>query len=120
MKAHNSEMLSIHCGAHRVALACSQAGLYVKKFDTYLTTLYYFFANSPVREAAFHHIQSLLTDPMLQLKKAVHTRWLSHDQAITVLRRTLSSVITTLEHEVAENDEAVARGLFVKLKPITS
>ena len=93
MKAHNSEMLSIHCGAHRVAVACSQAALqvpYVKKFDTYLTTLYYFFANSPVREAAFHHIQSLLTDPMLQLKKAVHTRWLSHDQAITVLRRTLS------------------------------
>ena len=27
MKAHNSEMLSIHCGAHRVALARSQAAL---------------------------------------------------------------------------------------------
>ena len=121
MKAHNSEMLSIHCGAHRVALACSQAALqvpYVKKFDTYLTTLYYFFANSPVREAAFHHIQSLLTDTMLQLKKAVHTRWLSHDQAIIVLRRTLSSVITTLEHEVVENDEAVARGLVREIKTL--
>ena len=50
---------------------------------------------------------------MLQLKKAVHTRWLSHDQAITVLRRTLSSV---MEREVAENDEAVARGLLREIK----
>ena len=54
MKSHNPEMVSIHCGAHRVALACSQAAAnvdYVQKFDTHLTSLYYFFANSPVREA---------------------------------------------------------------------
>ena len=52
----------------------------------------------------------------IQAKKAVHTRWLSHDQAITVLRRTLSSVLTTLEREEAENDEAVARGLVSEMK----
>ena len=57
-----------------------------------------------------------LMDPILQLKKAVHTRWLSHDQAITVLQCTISSVITTLEREVTENDKAVACGLAREIK----
>ena len=29
MKCHNSEMVSIHCGAHRIALASSQAAMNV-------------------------------------------------------------------------------------------
>ena len=94
------------------ALASDQAALQVP----YVKKLYYFLANSPVREAAFHYIQASLMDTILQLKKAVHTRWLSHDQAITVLRHTLSSVITTLECEVTENDEAVACGLSREIK----
>ena len=45
------------------------------------------------------------------LKKAIHTRWLSHDQAVTTIRPTLPSLLTTLEREVDERDDAVARGL---------
>ena len=111
------EMLSLHFGAHSgssMCRSCSPSSI-CKKFNTYLTTLYYF-TNSPVQEAAFHHMQTLLMDPTLQLKKAVHTRWLSHDQAITVLLHTLPSMITTLEREVTENDEAVAHGLFHEIK----
>ena len=60
MKAHNPELVSIHCGAHRVALASSQAATqipYLKKFDSHLNE------NSPVREAALHHIQEIMGDP---------------------------------------------------------
>ena len=119
MKAHNPELVFIHCGAHRVALASSQAATqipYLKKFDSHLTTLYYHFENSPVREAALHHIQEIMGDPELKLKKAIHTRWLSHDQAISAIRRTLSSIITTLEKEVTEDDDPVARGLIQSIK----
>ena len=57
-------------------------------------------------------IQEIMEEPVLHLKKAIHTRWLSHDQAI---RRTLPSLLTTLEREVAEKDDAVARGLLQAL-----
>ena len=114
LKAHNPEMISIHCGAHRVALASSQAATsvaYLKTFDSHLTTLYYHFANSAVREASLHEVQAVMGEAVLRLKKAIHTRWLSHDQAVMAIRRTLSSLIVTLEREVAEKDDAVARGL---------
>ena len=80
LKAHNGEMISIHCGAHRLALACLQAAesiTYLKCFDGHLISLFYYFKNSPVREAALHQIQEVIEEPVLHLKRAVHTRWLS-------------------------------------------
>ena len=49
---------------------------------------------------------------MLHLKKANHTRKLSHDQAVT----TIQSLLTTPEREVAEKDDAAARGSLQALK----
>ena len=57
-----------------------------------------------------------MEEPALHLKKAIHTRWLSHDQAVTAIRRTLHSLLTTPEREVAKKDDAVARGLLQALK----
>ena len=42
LRVHNSEMVSLHCGAHRLALASSQAAqhlTYMKTFDSHLVTL---------------------------------------------------------------------------------
>ena len=58
----------------------------------------------------------MMEEPVLCLKKAAFTRWLSHDQAVTTIRKTLKSLLTTLEREVAENDNAVARGLLHAMK----
>ena len=119
LKKHNPGMVSIHCGAHRLALASSQAALevpYMKKYDSHLITLFYHFANSSVREAALHLIQELMGEPILRLKKAVHTRWLSHEAAVTAIRRTLPSLMATIESEVAEKDDAVAHGLLHAIK----
>ena len=57
-----------------------------------------------------------MDEPVLHLRKAIHTRWLSHDQAVTAIRRTLPSLLTTLEREVAEKNDAVARGLVRAVK----
>lgn len=119
LKGHNPEMVSLHCGAHRLALASSQAAQhvsYMKTFDAHLVALYYHFKNSSVREAALHEIQEIMGEPVLCLKKAIHTRWLSHDKAVTAIRRTLPSLLTTLEREVAERDDAVACGLVRAIK----
>ena len=118
LKEHNPEIVSLHCGAHRLALASSQAAQhvpYLKIFDTHLITLYYHLKNSPVHKAAFHEIQKIMDEPVLHLK-AIHTRWLSHDQAVTAIRRTLPSLLTTLEKEVAEKNDAVAQGLVRAVK----
>ena len=58
----------------------------------------------------------MMEEPVLCLKKAAFTRWLSHDQAVATIRKTLKSLLTTLVREVAENYDAVARGLLHAMK----
>ena len=53
---------------------------------------------------------------MLHLKKAIHTRCLSDDQAVIAIRCTLPWLLNTLEKEVAEKDDAVARRLLHAMK----
>ena len=113
LRNQNPEMISIHCGAHRLALASSQAAYaipYLKRFDEHLNTLFYYFANTSVREAALHQVQTMMDEPVLCLKKVAFTRWLSHDLAVTSVRKTLHSLFVTLEREVAEKENTVAKG----------
>lgn len=58
----------------------------------------------------------MMEEPVLCLKKAAFTRWLSHDKAVTTIRKTSKSLLATLEREVAENDNAIARGLLHAMK----
>jgi hypothetical protein len=81
----NQYLVAVHCVAHRLALACSQAGQnvpYVQKFKKSMTTLFCFFQASAVRTAGLKAIQELLDSPTLKLKEAKDVRWLSHDQAV--------------------------------------
>ena len=101
-RLHNSNqfLVAVHCVAHRLALACSQAGQnvpYVQKFKKSMTTLFWFFQASAVRTAGLKAIQELLDSPTLKLKEAKDVRWLSHDQAVQTLRRTLPAVLVALE-----------------------
>ena len=89
---------------------------YVQKFKRALGTLYWFFQASAVRTAALKAIQDLLNSPSLKMKEAKDVRWLSHDQAVQTLRRTLPAVLTALEREGSEKEEPVAIGLFKVMK----
>ena len=115
----NQYLVSIHCAAHRLALACSQAGEdddYVSKFKRSLSTLFWFFQASPVRTSGMKAIHEMLNSTYLKLKEAKDVRWLSHDQAVQTLRRCLAAVLTALEREAVENGEAVAVGLVKVMK----
>ena len=110
----NSGIVSIHCVAHRLALAVSQASQsipYLARSKEILSSLFYFYHNSPVRQSGLTLIQTILGDPVLRLKLAKDVRWLSHQAAVDALRRSLVPVVTSLDREAAEQSEPTACGL---------
>ena len=112
-------IVSNHCIAHRLALACGQAANeipYLKQFKAVLDQLYHFYKFSPVRTAGLKDIQDVLNDPRLHLTLAKDVRWLSHERAASNLRKCLPSVIVSLEREAEERHNAEALGLasFIK------
>ena len=112
----NPYLVAVHCIAHPLALACSQAGekvAYVQKFKKALTTLYCFFQASAVQTAGLNAIQNA---PSMKYKEAKDVRWLLHDSAVHTLQRTLPAVLTALEREGAEHGELVAMGLVKVMK----
>ena len=119
LRAHNPFMINIHCVAHRLALAAAQSSEsipYLKKFKNTIHSLYLFYHRSSVRMTGLHALQDVLGDPEINLKEAKDVRWLSHNNAVQSLRRTLSSVVASLEREAAERGEPMAIGLVKMIK----
>lgn len=87
-------LASLHCVAHRLALAAGQAGEKVAFFLSHtLKQLFYIYENSSIRMSGLKAIEQLLDLPELKLKKAADTRWLSHDTACQTLVKVLPAVI---------------------------
>ena len=119
LKEQNPQIVAIHCVAHRLALAVAQAGdtiPYVKRFKVLLHNLFSFYDNSPVRTAGLRAIQSILDDPSLKLLQAKGHRWLTHESACQTLRRTLPSVLASLQREASERGEPMADGLYRQMQ----
>ena len=115
LKCDNPFLVSIHCVAHRLALAAAQASdniPYVHdNFDTILQNLFNFYEHSPVRMSGLTSIQAILNDPEIKLKHATHVRWLLHNKACHALH-TLPSVLLSLDREASGRSEPVAAGLI--------
>jgi hypothetical protein len=119
LKVHNPLMVNIHCVAHRLALAAAQASdsiPYLQKFKKTIHNLYLFYHNSSVRMSGLHSMQNILGDPEINLKEAKDVRWLSHNNAVQSLRRSLPSVVASLEREATERGEPMAIGLVKMIK----
>ncbi|XP_006825057.1 zinc finger protein 862-like [Saccoglossus kowalevskii] len=58
----------------------------------------------------------ILGDPQLKLKEAKEVRWLSHQCAVSTLKRCLPAVFMSLEREGSERHDATAAGLASFLK----
>ena len=65
--------------------------------------------------ANLHAIQELLNDPQIKCKQAKYVRWLSHDNAIKALIRSLP-ILISLDREASENGEPTAHGLYKFMK----
>ena len=120
LKHKQPVLISIHCVAHRLALAAGQAGEKVPflstRFKPTLRQLFYFFENSAVRMSGLKSLEQILNLPELKLKKAADTRWLSHDTACHTLVRVLPAVVASVEREAAERGDALAVGLSKVVK----
>ena len=119
LKDKISFLVSNHCIAHHLALACGQAANeipYLKNFKDILDQFYRFYKFSPIRTVGLNEIQDVLNDPRLNLTQAKDVRWLSHDRAVSHLRKCFSSVLVSLEREAQARNSAEAAGLvsFVK------
>lgn len=105
--------IGIHCAAHRLNLASSQAAdtvAYVKKFSSVLRQLFDFFDNSSVRIAGLQAIQTLLKEKG-RLLAPCSTRWLSTERSVNRLKSCFSSVVLSLQRESEERSDAKALGL---------
>ena len=117
LKELNPHMLNIHCMAHRLALCTSQAANTIpamKRYQEWLTSLFYYFRASPTRASELQHIQEVLEHPTLKYKEIHAVRWLSFYEALAAVYRTIDPLITYLHQRSAKKDPK-AKGLLKKL-----
>lgn len=113
LKSITPSAIGVHCAAHRLNLASSQAGdsvRYVKQFKSVLRQLFDFFDNSAVRMAGLDAIKSLLQQKG-RLEAPSSTRWLSVERCVNKLMACFASIVVSLEREGTERSDAKAIGL---------
>ena len=110
MKQENPRMVHIHCVAHKLALAVSQAAASVRSVKTYEDTVqsvYFFFHNSAVRYNRLRTVYALLDDDnLITLKRPHAVRWLSLHQAVSAIHSSWAALVTTFGEEALNNDQA--------------
>ena len=107
-------MVHIHCMAHRLALCTSQAANDIprlKKYQEWLTSLFYYMKASATREHKLHKVQEVLNIPVLKYKEIHAVRWLSCYEAVEAVYRTLDPLISFFHQRKASKDPK-AKGLL--------
>lgn len=66
--------------------------------------------------AGLKSIQEVVNKPQLKHMQAKDVQWLSHEKAVRNLQQCLPSVLTSLEREATERNDAQAHGLAVFVK----
>ena len=114
MKEVNPHIVNIHCMAHRLALCTSQAANTIpmlKKYQEWLTQLFYYFKHSALREKQLHKIQEILDHPTLKYREIHAVRWLSFFEALQAVYRTIDPLLTYL-HGRDRSKDARAKGIL--------
>ena len=107
IKRKNSYLISVHCAAHRLALASSQAADKVEVIAQYqksLSIIYSYFCHSCVHTEQLAAIQRVLEDPEIRIKRLYQVRWLSFDIAVDAVLRSLQSLMMFFEHAANKGD----------------
>lgn len=87
LKKKSPHCINIHCMAHRLSLASSQASRnipFMKEVEATLTELYKYFGRSKSgnRKCELEEIQKILEDPVLKIKECHEIRWLAFFDAV--------------------------------------
>ena len=93
---------SIHCIAHRLALASGDAADkvdYLVTFASTLKSLHSYIHQSSVRMESLATWHEAFSEPVLTVKRPCATRWLSLSESVTSLSRTYSGILAFLKME---------------------
>jgi hypothetical protein len=117
MKKDNPYLVSVHCIAHRLALAASQLVKdfpYQVKFQCCLVSIYSYFKHSATHTHNLQEIEKVLEDPVLKYQPIYEVRWMSLHSAVQAASRTLKSLMTFLENEATSIHDPLAKGIFTR------
>ena len=131
LKDENSLILSFHCLAHKLALACASSADtldYIAHSELQLHQLWKLFKNSAKRTAMYLKVQESTKNLTLnsagrkqvakKLKKACRTCWLSLDKSVEAVFTDFCAIIKTLEQLKTEPTGSAADGLLKRMKKV--
>ena len=102
LKRKNNTLTQVHCVAHRLNLAASQAGRdndYCKKYHEMIHSLYKFYADSSVRYDRLRDLQEILLGKVSQMTEPTSVRWLSVESAVKSIYANYAPIYQSLESE---------------------
>ncbi|XP_053400529.1 zinc finger protein 862-like [Mercenaria mercenaria] len=110
-------MTHVHCVAHRLALACSDATKaipYLKNYKNILKNLYTHVNGSGIRTYKLEEMQSVMEEPNLKLKDPINIRWLAMENAVRTVHKCYGSIVTYLQSNEGKNTvgDVIAEGLL--------
>ncbi|XP_052268774.1 zinc finger protein 862-like [Dreissena polymorpha] len=115
MKERNGLMLSVHCIAHRLALASGQAAnsnKYLQQYQAMINTVYKYYHYSPKHQAKMNKIQQVYEMAERKFKQTFPTRWLSFEGAVEAIIENYAALVACMEMDVAECGDPVASGIL--------
>ena len=131
LKDENPLILSFHCLAHKLALACAKSADtldYIAECELQLNQLWKLFDNSAKPTATYLKMQESTKNLTLRLegrkqvakklKKACRTRWLSLDKSVEAVFTDFYTIIQTLEQLKTEPTGSAADGLLKRMKNV--
>ena len=119
LKKLNPFMLSMHCVAHKLALASENAASqvpYCRQHHSTLKGLYNFFHTSPNHYSALKEMMEILNDPVVHIQQVHTIRWLTMHRAVEAVRKCFPSLLSTLSAIASAENDPVAKGLYDSIR----
>ena len=110
LKQLNNILIQVHCVAHRLNLAASQASKdidYLEQYKGQINSIYKFYSNSDVRYDKLREIQQLMHEKVKRVVEPSSVRWLSVKVCVKMIFECFDSLVMSLENEKSSNATAV-------------
>ena len=102
VKRRNPELVQVHCVAHRLNLAASQAGKtmeYCQLYHSRIHSLYDYYINFQPRYDRLRELQVLLHGKAQQMTQPTSVRWLSVEACVKKIFSSYDAIVMSLEGE---------------------
>ena len=118
LKHINPNVITIHCAAHRLALAAfhgAKAFPPLMDLQRSVTLIFNFFQYSATRYERVRNLHAILQTQVKKFKKPTSVRWLSVESAISAVVESWPVLLLSFENEFEENKIPEAKCLSQKI-----